>query len=670
MTERRTRPSPRFPRRPSVAWLLLPLSLLACRGEGAADGGSGVEWPRIARALPADAALEARVDSILAGMTLEQKVGQMVQAEIQNVTPADVREYHLGSVLNGGGSWPGASRSATVADWVVLADSFYDASMGGSGGGVAIPIMWGTDAVHGHNNVRGATIFPHNIGLGAARAPDLIERIGEATALEVAATGLDWTFAPTLAVVRDDRWGRTYESYSEDPEIVREVAGRMVTGLQGEAGTPAFLDGSHVLATAKHFLGDGGTDAGVDRGDNLSSERELLEVHAQGYLPALEAGVQTVMASYNSWRGEKLHGQRHLLTEVLKERLGFDGFVVSDWNGIGEVAGCTDADCPRAIEAGIDMFMVPEAWKAFIENTVQEVRAGEISEERIDDAVRRILRVKDRAGLFEAGRPSSRPHAGDRSLVGAPEHRALAREAVRRSLVLLENSGDLLPLRRDLDVLVAGPAADDIARQAGGWTVTWQGTDLTNDDFPGATSIFAGIDAVVTAGGGTATLSPDGSFEERPDVAIVVFGETPYAEGEGNLESLSFSARYPEPVALLRRLQGRGIPVVSVLLSGRPLWVDPELDASTAFVAAWLPGSEGGGVADVLFRDGGGEVAFDFTGRLSFSWPRTPDQTPVNRGDPDYDPRFPYGFGLDYAGGGRSSAARAADDGAAAVAGT
>jgi beta-glucosidase len=549
-------------------------------------------------------------------------------------------------VLNGGGSYPDNAKTASVADWLGLADAFYDASMDTSEGGLAIPVIWGTDAVHGHNNVRGATLFPHNIGLGATRNPDLIQSIGEVTAVEVAATGIAWNFAPTLAVVRDDRWGRTYEGYSEDPEVVRQYAGRMVAGLQGSAGSPEFLDASRVVATAKHYMGDGGTDQGIDRGDNLSTEQELLDIHAQGYFTALEAGAQTVMASFNSWRGEKLHGNHYLLTEVLKESLGFDGFVVGDWNGHAEVPGCSNESCPQAINAGVDMFMVPQDWKALLANTLQQVQAGEIQEARIDDAVRRILRVKARTGLFANGRPSSR--AGDASLVGTADHRRLARQAVRQSLVLLKNAERVLPLPRNVDVLVAGNGANDISRQAGGWSVTWQGTENSNEDFPGATSIFAGIHEAVTAGGGTAILSPDGSFSERPDVAIVVFGEDPYAEWEGDLESLSFSAKYGEPVELLRRLKQQDIPVVSVFLSGRPLWVNPELNASNALVAAWLPGTEGGGVADVLFRDNEGEVNFDFTGKLSFSWPRDPSQTPLNRNDPDYEPLFAYGFGLSY----------------------
>jgi len=632
--------------KPWIPMMLSTALLSACAGPGE---GPAVTWPRITSSVPADAALERRVDSILARLTLEQKVGQMVQGEIQSVTPADVREYHLGSVLNGGGSHPNRVKRSRVADWVALADAFYDASRDTSQGGAGIPVIWGIDAVHGHNNVIGATLFPQNIALGATRNPDLIQQIGEITALEVLATGIDWTFAPTLAVVRDDRWGRTYEGYSEDPEIVRLYAGRMITGLQGRAGSPEFLNAAHVVATAKHFLGDGGTDRGDDQGDNLSTEQQLLDIHAQGYLSALEAGAQTVMASFNSWRGEKVHGTRYLLTEVLKERLGFDGFVVGDWNAHGQVPSCSNESCPQTINAGVDMVMVPEDWKALFTNTVAQVRSGEIPESRIDDAVRRILRVKLRAGVFAKGRPSSRPHAGDASLIGAARHREVARQAVRESVVLLKNRGGLLPLRRDQQVLVAGDGADNLSKQSGGWSITWQGTENTNADFPGATSIWSGIRAAVTAGGGRATLSPDGSFSQRPDVAIVVFGEEPYAEMEGDLDSLSFSAKYPQGLALLRRLKGENIPIVAVFLSGRPLWVNPELNASTAFVAAWLPGTEGGGVAEVLFRTNDGGVSADFRGTLSYSWPAAPSQTPLNRGDADYRPLFPYGFGLTYA---------------------
>jgi beta-glucosidase len=609
----------------------LLMTVLGCVGGRVASAATPAQvWPVVPAAIPRDAALESRIAGLVAGMTLEQKVAQMVQPDIRSVTPDDVRQYRLGSVLNGGGAFPANRKYSTLADWVTLADVFYDASMDASAGS-AIPIVWGTDAVHGHNNVVGATLFPHNIGLGAMRDPDLLEKIGAATAREVAASGIDWTFAPTLAVVRDDHWGRTYESYSEDPQLVRQYAGRMVRGLQGDPGTKNFLDDAHVLATAKHYIGDGGTEQGVDRGDNLSTERQLLDIHGQGYVAALGAGVQTVMVSYNSWRGWKMHGHRHLITDVLKERMGFDGIVVTDWNGIDEVQGCSKDKCAAAVNAGIDLFMVPEDWKSFLSNTIAQVKSGDIPQARIDDAVSRILRVKLRAGLFERGRPSSRSLANRDAELGAPAHRAIARQAVRESLVLLKNRGGVLPLDPAKNVLVAGDGADNIGKQSGGWTISWQGTGNTNADFPGATSIYAGIRAVVEASGGTATLSADGSFTRKPDAAIVVFGENPYAEYEGNLKSLDYAD--DTNLALLTRLKGAGIPVVAVFLTGRPLWVNPEINASDAFVVAWLPGTEGAGIADVIFKSG-----VDFRGKLSFTWPTDANRT-----------AYPYGYGLTFA---------------------
>ncbi|HWY96034.1 MAG TPA: glycoside hydrolase family 3 protein [Steroidobacteraceae bacterium] len=660
-------------------------------GANAADDGPSrarsVTWPSAASTVPQDPRIEARIADLLRHLNVEQKVAQMVQADIRYVTPEDVKTYRLGSVLNGGGAFPGGNRHATVADWVGMVDRYYDASMDSTEGAPAIPVIWGTDAVHGHNNVFGATLFPHNIGLGAAHDPELIERIGRATAAEVAATGIDWTFAPTLAVVRDDRWGRTYEGYSEQPDIVRTYAGRMVQGLQGAAGTPAFLDAEHIVATAKHFIGDGGTYQGIDRGDNRASEEDLLAIHGQGYVAAIHAGVQTVMVSYNSWQGIKMHGQHYLITDVLKGRMGFDGLVVSDWDAIDEVQSCSKDKCAQAVSAGVDLFMVPEQWRAFIQNTVAQVRNGDIPEARIDDAVSRILRVKLRSRLFEKGRPSSRPLANRRDLIGAPEHRAVAREAVRKSLVLLKNDGGLLPLRPQMKVLVAGDGADDIGKQAGGWTLTWQGTGNSNVDFPGATSIFQGIRDAVSAAGGTATLSVNGSFNSKPDVAIVVFGENPYSEWHGDIRSIDYRSAdtkeeidllrpapespvhgaWSEPgaalpqqtrsspaaavsreadLALLMHLRQKHIPVVAVFLTGRPRGITPELNASNAFVVAWLPGSEGGGIADVLFRNKDGVSNFDFTGRLSFSWPRGAADGNIEHGGDS--PLFPYGFGLAY----------------------
>jgi len=606
-------------------------------------------WPAPPRALAPDPELEAAVQALLGRMSVEDKVGQLIQGEIRHLTPEDVRTYRLGSVLNGGGVQPFDKRWASVDDWLTLADAFWDASMDTSGGRLAIPVIWGTDAVHGVAGVVGATIFPHNVGLGATRNPELIGRIGEVTATEMAVAGLDWTFGPTVAVVRDDRWGRSYESWSEDPDIASAYAGAMVRGLQGDTGSAGFIGAGRVVACAKHYLGDGGTAGGVDRGDNLASEAELRDLHGAGYVAAIEAGVQTVMASFSSWHGRKMHGSRELLTDVLKGRLGFDGFIVGDWNGHADVAGCSDASCAAAFNAGIDMFMVPEDWRALYDNTRDQVRSGEIPMARLDDAVRRILRVKMRAGLFDKGKPSSRPLADRGDLLGSPEHRAVARQAVRESLVLLKNDRGLLPLVRQQRVLVAGDGADNIAKQAGGWTLTWQGTDLGNEDFPGGSSIWDGIRSAVEGAGGVAALSVDGSFSgPPPDVAVVVFGEEPYAEFHGDRETLDYGFSRPHDLQLLQRLKAAGIPVVSILLSGRPLWVNPELNASDAFVAAWLPGSEGNGVADVIFRAADGAVAHDFTGRLAHSWPRAPLQTPLNEGDAGYDPLFAYGYGLTY----------------------
>ncbi len=605
-------------------------------------------WPALTLPVPQDQAMEQAISELMNKMTLEQKIAQMIQPEIRDITVEDMRKYGFGSYLNGGGAFPNDNKYATPADWIALAEAMYQASMDASIDGVAIPTMWGTDAVHGHNNVIGATIFPHNIGLGAANNPALIEQIAEATAREVMATGIDWVFAPTVAVVRDDRWGRTYESYSENPDIVRDYAAAIVRGLQGAADQD-FLSERRVISTVKHFVGDGGTTGGVDQGNTEVSEEELFRIHAQGYVGGLEAGAQTVMASFNSWNGSKIHGDRYLLTEVLKDTMGFDGFVVGDWNGHGQIPGCTNDNCAQAANAGLDVYMVPTAaWKPLYYNLIEQVKTGVIPEARIDDAVRRILRVKKRAGLFDKPSPAQRPLAGRTELIGAPEHRAVARDAVRQSLVLLKNNEQLLPLKPQQRILVTGPGADNIGQQSGGWTISWQGTGNTNEDFPGGTSIYGGIARQVTAAGGQVELSSDGSFTEKPDVAIVVFGEEPYAEGNGDLDNLEYQRGNKTDLALLQQLKAQGIPVVSLFISGRPMWVNPELNASDAFVAVWLPGSEGEGVADVILRNAAGEVQYDFHGKLSFSWPATPQQSTVNIGDADYQPLLPYGFGLRY----------------------
>ena len=579
----------------------------------------------------------------LGKLSLEQKVGQMIQAEIANVTPAEAGKFALGSILNGGGSAPGGNKRASVGDWLDLADAYHAASRA-----AGVPILWGTDAVHGHSNVYGATVFPHNVGLGAARDGELVAAIGAATAREVAATGIDWTFAPTLAVARDDRWGRTYEGYGEHPDLVADYAARMITALQGAPSEEGFLGPGRIIATAKHFIGEGQTTDGRDQGDAACSERALRDIHAPGHRAAIAAGVQTVMAAYNSWQGDKVHGHRYLLTDVLRGALGFDGFVVSDWNGYLQVAQASGEACVRTVNAGVDMLMVGEDWQSAYGDLLDQVHAGAVSERRIDEAVARILRVKFRSGLFHAPPPSRRPDAGDPNIVGCDAHRALARRAVRASLVLLKNDG-LLPLRRNMKVLVAGDGADDIGKQCGGWTLTWQGTGNDNADFPRGTSLFQGFAEALSACG-SVILSPNGEpGDAKPDVAIVAFGEEPYAEGDGDRLHLSFSGRDGKPLAILKRLKALGIPTVSVFLTGRPLWVNPELNASDAFVVAWLPGTEGAGVADVLFQDAAGGTGHDFQGRLAFSWPRHALQTPLNIGERGYAPLFPYGFGLRYA---------------------
>jgi beta-glucosidase len=629
-----------------LAWALPAAALTAGAAIAAAplSPTAGIHWPNVHSRVAPDPRIERRIDAILARMPIEEKVAQVIQPDISSITPEEVKRYKFGSILAGGNSSPGGKENAPPAAWLKLADAYWNASQAADWKGERIPLIWGIDAVHGHANIVGATIFPQNIGLGATRNPELIRRIGEVTAREMAATGFDWDFSPTLAVVRDDRWGRTYEGFSENPEVVRSYAGKMVEGLQGTAGTAGFLGAGHVIATAKHFVGDGGTAGGKDQGDNPSSPEQLRDIHGAGYPPAIEAGVQAVMASFSSVRGEKVHGSRNLLTGALKEDMHFDGLVVGDWNAHGQVDGCSNTDCPTSLNAGLDMYMAPDSWKGLYDNTLAEARSGKIPMARLDDAVRRILRVKLRAHMFDKGRPSARPLGGQFELLGAPEHRAVAREAVRESLVLLKNEGHVLPLSPRARVLVAGDGADNISKQAGGWTITWQGAGLTNADFPHAQSIWSGIREAVAAAGGTPTLSVDGSFRDKPDVAIVVFGEEPYAEFVGDRpRSLEYSPADKKDLELLRRLKAAGVPTVAVFLSGRPMWVNPELNASDAFVAAFLPGSEGGGVADVLFGKAG------FRGKLSYSWPKRADQTPLNVGDSRYDPLFAYGYGLTYA---------------------
>lgn len=603
------------------SWVVLPCLLLALL-IGGVIGITGAEVPVYK---DASAPVALRVEDLLSRMTLAEKIGQMTQAERGAIKPEEVQKYYIGSVLSGGGSapWPNTPQS-----WVRMYDDYQKAAMSTR---LAIPILYGTDAVHGHNNLRGATIFPHNIGLGATRDPELLERIGRITALETRATGANWTFSPCVAVVRDIRWGRTYESFGENPELQRLLVGAYIKGLQGPDGE---MGGEYVVATAKHFLGDGGAtwgtgDAGfrIDRGNVAVSEEELRAVHLPGYEEAIKAQVGTIMVAFNSYQGLKMHEHKYLITDVLKNELGFSGFVVTDWEGIREIpAPDFYSKVVRAVNAGIDMFMEPNRWREFVVTLEKAVQKGDVSEARIDDAVRRILRVKFQAGLFEA------PYA-DRDLlaqkvIGCDAHRVIAREAVRKSLVLLKNENNLLPLAKESRIYIAGSNADDIGNQCGGWTITWQGK---SGPITTGTTIRAGIEAAVKNSGRIV------SRLDAADVAVVVVGEKPYAEGAGDNGRLTLDAT---DLMVLKEIKAAGVPMVVIIVAGRPLMISEYLDDWEALVAAWLPGTEGQGVADVLFGD------YNFTGRLPLTWPKNLDRYPLNYGAADYDPLFSYGYGL------------------------
>ena len=588
--------------------------------------------------LPLDPAIEAKIDEILPKLTLEQKVGQVIQADSGSVTPDEVREYRLGSVLSGGNSAPGPLPYAEAKAWLEMADKYYNASIDSEGVEIAIPIIWGIDAVHGHANLKGAIVFPHNVGLGAMNNPDLIEKIAKITAHELTISGHDWTFAPTLAVPQDLRWGRTYEGFSENPDIVNSYGDRIVVGLQGQFDSDDFMGDGKVISSAKHFLADGATQNGVDQGDALISEEALSKVHAAGYYSAIPAGVQTVMASFSSWQGRKLHGDKELLTGVLKGKMGFNGFVVGDWNGHGQVPGCINTDCAQSLNAGLDMYMAPDSWKGLYKNTLKQVKDGTISMERLNDAVRRILRVKLISGIFEKGAPSTRQNAGNESLLALPKNREIARQAVRESMVLLKNNNQVLPIDNSKTILVIGDGAESISKASGGWTLSWQGTGHSNDEFPNGVSILEGIKEAVNQGGGKLIYSPKGDTSIKADVVIAVYGEDPYAEFQGDRENLDFVSNGFD-VNKLGIYKNKEIPVVSVFLSGRPMWTNSEINNSDAFVAAWLPGSEGGGISDLLFQR---DPSYDFVGRLSFSWPAS---ALVIEND---EPLFKLGYGLSY----------------------
>ena len=568
-------------------------------------------------------------------MTLDEKLGQMTQPEQEHlVDSTDIETLFIGSVLSGGSSDPKAGNS--LAAWTDLYDQIQSHTQKTR---LRIPLLYGIDAVHGHNNVLGAVIFPHNIGLGCARNPALVEKVERITAEEVRATGIQWAFAPCVTVPQDIRWGRTYEGFSEDPALVRELAGPAVRGFQGDnlAGPLS------VLACAKHFVGDGGTSwgssqnrAGLDQGDTRVDEAALRRIHLQGYISAINAGVGSIMPSYSSWNGAKLSGNKALLTDLLKGELGFQGFLISDYNAIDQIDRDYKKDVALSINAGMDMVMVPDRYKEFLSDLKQLVEEGKIPMSRIDDAVTRILRVKFAMGLMDP----NRSQMADRSLAasfGSPEHRAVARQAVRESLVLLKNERHALPLAKTAaHIHLAGKSADDLGNQCGGWTIDWQGKSGAVTS--GGTTLLAAIRKA--AGSQTQiTYSADGSGAAGASVALVVVGEKPYAEGAGDRADLNLS---PEDIAVIDQVKAAGIPLVLVIYSGRPLILGSALDKADAVIAAWLPGTEGEGIADVLFGD------YKPTGKLSFSWPRSMDQVAKHAGDAGYNPQFALGFGLTY----------------------
>lgn len=593
----------------------------------------GLASPAMAQAVDADTSTD-RIEAILAQMSTEQKVGQVLQGEIKYITPSEVERFGIGSVLNGGGSFPDGNKQASLQDWIDVADAYWEAALV-LPDGTRVPPIWGTDAVHGHNNVFGATLFPHNIGLGATGNPELVEAIARATAKEVKATGIDWVFAPTVAVAQDYRWGRTYESFGADPVMVSQFGGAAVRGFDAES----------VPSTAKHFIGDGGTVGGRDQGNVIGDLEALMDPHGRAYEDAFAAGVPSVMASFNSWNGRKVHGEKALLDDLLRDQMGFDGIVVSDWNGIGQVQGCRNDDCVQAFNAGIDLIMAPQDWGQLRKNMLRQLSTGDITEERLNEAVRRILQLKADYGMLDQPSPAARITDELLATVGGEAHRALARTAVRESLVLLKNNDQVLPIAGNATVLVTGSGADDVANQAGGWTLTWQGTQNQPSDFPGATSILAGFEQRLAATGGRVQTALND--EALPDVAVVIFGEDPYAEGKGDKEDLLFTSDDHDDLRLMRALNAKGVPVVSVFLTGRPLWMNREINASDAFVVAWLPGSEGAGVADLLVAGKDGQPSYDFKGRLPFPWPALD----MNELDPQLAVdqfQWPLGYGLDY----------------------
>jgi beta-glucosidase len=582
---------------------------------------------------------DAPAKELVGRMTLAEKVGQMCQPDQSALKdPADIERYFLGSLLSGGGSGPKKKEDYTLKGWTDMVDGYQQHALKTR---LAIPLLYGVDAVHGHNNIPGATVFPHNIGVGCTRDVELVATMARVTAEEVRATGINWVFAPCVTVPRDARWGRTYEGYSESPDVVKVLGAAAARGFQGAS----LSDPLSVVACAKHFLGDGGTcfgtgkglnGHGLDQGDTRCDEATLRRIHLQGYLTTVPAGVATVMPSYSSWNGAKCTGQKRLLTELLKQELGFEGFLISDYNAIDQLTPDYKKCIELSINAGIDMVMLTDRYRDFCRMLEELVGEGRIPLARVDDAVTRILRVKFAAGLMDASRSPLADRALQKSF-GSAEHRAVARQAVRESLVLLKNTKNTLPLRKTAArIHVAGAGANNLGVQCGGWTIDWQGS--TNHVLPGGTTL---LDALRnTASKATAvTYSADGTGAEGADIGVVVLSEKPYAEFEGDSADLALPK---QSLQTLENMKAAGIPLAVVLLTGRPVMLGGILDQADAVVAAWLPGSEGLGVADVLFGD------YNPTGKLSYSWPRSTDQIPIPADGAGYDPLFKFGYGLSY----------------------
>jgi len=573
----------------------------------------------------------SKIEELLSQMTLEEKIGQMIQVDYNALRNNlnDIVKYNIGSILWGGDSEPD---DLSPSGWANLSENLQNYSKKTR---LKIPIIFGIDAVHGNNNVDSAVIFPHNIGLGATTDPALIERIAKITAIEMRGTGIHWNFAPCVAVARNEKWGRTYESYSENTELVRLLGTAYLNGLQSEN----LKHGSSALACIKHFIADGGTTNGTDQGNTECTEEELRKIHLPPYLDAIENNALTVMASYNSWNGEKLHGHKYLLTDVLKKEFGFRGLIISDWAGIDQLPGSYKDNVEQAINAGIDMVMIPRGpssknnYVEFFTYLKELVNEGKVSKERIDDAVRRILLVKFEIGLFN-------DTSVDRNLtkkIGSLKHREVAREAVRKSLVLLKNENRVLPLSKDSEkIYITGSGADDLGMQCGGWTIAWQGG--SGDVISGGTTLLQAIKKSVNKNT-EIIYSKDGSEVPPGSTVISVIGEMPYAEGKGDREDLYLAK---EDISLIKKLKDKGTFVITILYSGRPLIINEVLNNSDAFIAAWLPGTEGEGITDVIFGD------YNPTGKLSFTWPKSMDQIPINIGDKVYNPLYPYGFGLNY----------------------